>query len=217
MLVKSRMTPNPITVTPETGVSSAFAIRKEHSIRRLPVVKGGKLVGIVTDKELQQVSPSKATTLSVFELNYLLEKTTIKDAMSRDPITVQDDDLIEKAALLMRSNKVGALPVMHGDRLVGIITESDIFDAFIDTMGFRNAGVRMDLQLDDQAGSISAVTKIISDNGGNITHMTLYGDGELVVRISEDNADVVVKALTDAGFLKKYAQFDFVFPAEETV
>ena len=93
MLVKSRMTPNPITVTPETGVSSAFAIMKEHSIRRLPVVKGGKLVGIVTDKELQQVSPSKATTLSVFELNYLLEKTTIKDAMSRDPITVQDDDI----------------------------------------------------------------------------------------------------------------------------
>ena len=85
----------------------------------------------------------------------------------------------------------------------GLLQKVDIFDAFIDTMGFRNAGVRMDLQLDDQAGSISAVTKIISDNGGNITPMTLYGDGELVVRISEDNADVVVKALTDAGFLKK--------------
>lgn len=202
MFVKSRMTPNPITVTPDVSISEAFRIMKEHAFRRLLVTQGGKLVGIVTEKELQQVSPSKATTLSVFELNYLLEKTTIKDAMSRDPITVQDDDLIEKAALLMRSNKVGALPVMHGDRVVGIITESDIFDAFIDIMGFRNAGVRLDIQMADQAGNIADVTRRISDAGGNITHMTLFGDGELVLRISEEHADAVVASLTQAGYLK---------------
>ena len=97
MLVKNRMTRNPITVTPDVSISEAFSIMKEHTFRRLPVVQGGKLVGIVTERELEQVSPSKATTLSVFELNYLLEKTTIKEAMSREPITVQDDDLIEKA------------------------------------------------------------------------------------------------------------------------
>ena len=202
MFVKDKMTPNPVTVTPDVSISTAFGIMKEQSFRRLPVVQGGKLVGIVTEKELQQVSPSKATALSVFELNYLLEKTTIKDAMSRDPITVQDDDLIEKAALLMRTNKVGALPVMHGDRLVGVITESDIFDAFIDTMGFRNPGVRLDLCLRDPGGDIPAVTQVISQAGGKISHLTMYGDGELVVRISEERSEAVIKALTDAGFLK---------------
>ena len=202
MFVKDKMTPNPVTVTPDVSISTAFGIMKEQSFRRLPVVQGGKLVGIVTEKELQQVSPSKATTLSVFELNYLLEKTTIKDAMSRDPITVQDDDLIEKAALLMRTNKVGALPVMHGDRLVGVITESDIFDAFIDTMGFRNPGVRLDLRLENRAGSVAAVINAISQAGGNITHLTMHGDGELIVRISEENSETVVKALTDGGYLK---------------
>ncbi len=202
MFVKDKMTPNPVTVTPDVSISTAFGIMKEQSFRRLPVVQGGKLVGIVTEKELQQVSPSKATALSVFELNYLLEKTTIKDAMSRDPITVQDDDLIEKAALLMRTNKVGALPVMHGDRLVGVITESDIFDAFIDTMGFRNPGVRLDLRLENRAGSVASVINAISQAGGNITHLTMHGDGELIVRISEENSETVVKALTDGGYLK---------------
>ncbi len=202
MFVKARMTPNPVTVTPDVSVSEAFSIMKERQFRRIPVVQGGKLIGIVTEKELQQVSPSKATSLSVFELNYLLEKTTIKDAMSKDPITVQDDDLIEKAALLMRTNKVGALPVMHGDKLVGIITESDIFDAFIDTMGFRNPGVRLDLCLRDPGGDIPAVTQVISQAGGKISHLTMYGDGELVVRISEERSEAVIKALTDAGFLK---------------
>ncbi len=202
MFVKDKMTPNPVTVTPDVSISTAFGIMKEQSFRRLPVVQGGKLVGIVTEKELQQVSPSKATALSVFELNYLLEKTTIKDAMSRDPITVQDDDLIEKAALLMRTNKVGALPVMHGDRLVGVITESDIFDAFIDTMGFRNPGVRLDLRLENRAGSVASVINAISQAGGNITHLTMHGDGELIVRISEENSETVVKALTNGGYLK---------------
>ena len=202
MYVKSKMTPNPVTVTPDVSISTAFGIMKERQFRRLPVVQGGKLIGIVTEKELQQVSPSTATSLSVFELNYLLEKTTIKDAMSRDPIAVQDDDLIEKAALLMRTNKVGALPVMHGDQLVGMITESDIFDAFIDTMGFRNPGVRLDLRLEDRAGSIAAVINAISQAGGNITHLTMHGDGELVVRIAEENSEAVVKALEAAGYLK---------------
>ena len=202
MFVKARMTPNPVTVTPDVSISEAFSIMKERQFRRIPVVQGGKLIGIVTEKELQQVSPSKATSLSVFELNYLLEKTTIKDAMSKDPITVQDDDLIEKAALLMRTNKVGALPVMHGDKLVGIITESDIFDAFIDTMGFRNPGVRLDRCLRDPGGDIPAVTQVISQAGGKISHLTMYGDGELVVRISEERSEAVIKALTDAGFLK---------------
>ena len=202
MFVKARMTPNPVTVTPDVSISEAFSIMKERQFRRIPVVQGGKLIGIVTEKELQQVSPSKATSLSVFELNYLLEKTTIKDAMRKDPIPVQDDDLIQKAALLMRTNKVGALPVMHGDKLVGIITESDIFDAFIDTMGFRNPGVRLDLCLRDPGGDIPAVTQVISQAGGKISHLTMYGDGELVVRISEERSEAVIKALTDAGFLK---------------
>ena len=202
MLVKTKMTPNPIAVTPDTSISSAFAIMKDRNFRRLPVVQGGKLVGIVTEKELQQVSPSKATTLSVFELNYLLEKTTIREAMTKNPITIGEDDLIEDAALLMRSNKVGALPVMRGNHLVGIITESDIFDAFLDIMGVRSGGVRLDIKVEDKAGVLSAITKIISENGGNITHITQHGDVDLIIRISEENSEAVVAALKEAGYLK---------------
>lgn len=202
MLVKSKMTPNPIVVTPDTSISEAFSIMKERNIRRLPVVQGGKLVGIVTEKELQHVTPSKATTLSVYELNYLLEKTTIKEAMTRNPITIEEDGLLEDAALLMRSNKVGALPVMRGNHLVGIITESDIFDAFLEIMGVGSGGVRLDLKVEDHAGVLSDISKIISDNGGNITHITQHGDVELIIRICEENSEKVVSSLKEAGYLK---------------
>ena len=92
--------------------------------------------------------------------------------------------------------------MLFRSKLVGIITESDIFDAFIDTMGFRNPGVRLDLCLRDPGGDIPAVTQVISQAGGKISHLTMYGDGELVVRISEERSEAVIKALTDAGFLK---------------
>ncbi len=113
MYVKTRMTANPYTVSSDTSVAEAYELLRKHNIRRLPVMDHGKLIGIVTDRELERVSPSVATSLSIFEVNYLLSKAKVKDAMTRGPlITVNENALLEEAAVLMRDNKIGALPVV---------------------------------------------------------------------------------------------------------
>ncbi|HOJ12640.1 MAG TPA: CBS domain-containing protein, partial [Clostridiales bacterium] len=152
MNVKSRMTSNPYIISPDATIAEALEIMRKNNIRRLPVVKNGKLVGIVTEREMQEVTPSKATTLSVFELNYLLSKTKVSAVMTRDVITVSPDSLLEEAAVLMRDNRVGALPVIQDDRVVGIITETNIFDAFIDLLGFRDSGTRISVEVEDSPG-----------------------------------------------------------------
>ena len=132
MYVRSRMSKNPITITRETTIAEALDIMRNNSIRRLPVMEKDKLVGIVTERDLE-VSPSPATSLSVFEINYLLAKMKIGDVLPKrqNVITVSPDALLEEAALLMRDHKIGALPVCEDGKLVGIITETNIFDAFI--------------------------------------------------------------------------------------
>ncbi|MBQ7522994.1 MAG: CBS domain-containing protein [Oscillospiraceae bacterium] len=203
MLVKNRMTLNPYTVTPETSIGEAYTIMRDHKFHRLPVVKNGKLVGIVTEKELQRVSPSEATTLSVFELNYLLTKMTVKDAMTKDVITVQDTELVENAAVLMRDKDIGALPVMRGDRLVGIITESDIFDAFIDIIGARSSGARLAVRVPDNPGVGGEVFTIIGKYDVNIQNVA-YTRGregaEFTFRLDTDDADVIKRAMIAKGF-----------------
>ena len=202
MLVKDKMTTNLSVVTPDIRVSEALKMMKDGRFRRLPVVQGGKLVGIVTDKELRDATPSKATSLSVHELNYLLDKTTVGDAMHKHPLTVQEDDLLETAALMMRNNKVGALPVMKGKMLVGIITESDIFDTFLDMMGIRGPGRRLQLTLPDVAGSLADVTRIISEYACNICNIVYPGEGELIVRLEDGDIDNAAAALKKAGYMK---------------
>ena len=202
MLVKDKMTTNLSVVTPDIRVSEALKMMKDGRFRRLPVVQAGKLVGIVTDKELRDATPSKATSLSMHELNYLLDKTTVGDAMHKHPLTVQEDDLLETAALMMRNNKVGALPVMKGKLLVGIITESDIFDTFLDMMGIRGPGRRLQLTLPDVAGSLAHVTQIISEYNFNICNIVYSGEGELIVRLEDGDIDNAAVALKKAGYMK---------------
>ena len=203
MLVKDRMTLNPYTVTPDTPINDAFAIMKDHNFRRLPVVKQGKLVGIVTEKELQRVTPSDATTLSVFELNYLLSKMTVKDAMTKDPITIEDSQQLEEAALLMRKNDFGALPVMRDKRLVGIITETDIFDAFIDMLGARYTGARLCLHVPNEPGVAADVFTIISKYEVNVQHLVLNNTrngAELIFKLDTDDAASIKRALSAKGY-----------------
>ena len=202
MLVKDKMTTKLSVVTPDIRVPEALKMMKDGRFRRLPVVQAGKLVGIVTDKELRDATPSKATSLSVHELNYLLDKTTVGDVMHKHPLTVQEDDLIETAALMMRNNKVGALPVIKGKLLVGIITESDIFDTFIDMMGIRGQGRRLQLTLPDVAGSLADVTQVISQYGCNISNIVYSGGGELIVRLEDGDIDNAAAALKKAGYMK---------------
>jgi CBS domain-containing protein len=127
-LVKEWMTANPVTVAPETTLPDAYAIMRERRIRRLPVVKDGQLVGIVTRGDVRGAGPSEATSLSIFELNYLLSKLTLERMMTRNPITIRPDETVYDAARTMLQRKIAGLPVVDEQgALVGIITESDIF------------------------------------------------------------------------------------------
>lgn len=125
--VQEWMTPNPITIGPNTSLGQANRLMKEHGMRRLPVVDRGKLVGIVTLGDLREASPSDATSLSIFEIHYLLAKLTVKDIMAKNVVTVKPETSVFDAARLMLENKIGGLPVVDGGQVVGIITESDIF------------------------------------------------------------------------------------------
>jgi acetoin utilization protein AcuB len=126
-LVKDWMTPDPITICPETTLPEANRLMKECGIRRLPVVENGHLVGIITLGDVREASPSAATSLSIYELNYLISRLTVGKMMTPNPITIAPDTSIEAAARLMLEHKIGSLPVVDGARVIGIITESDIF------------------------------------------------------------------------------------------
>lgn len=126
-LVRDWMTPNPITIQPKTTLPEAHKLMQEAHIRRLPVVDHGRLVGIITLGDVREASPSDATTLSIYELNYLLSKLAVEKIMTREPLTIAPDATIRQAAGLMLENKIGGLPVVQNDRVIGIITESDIF------------------------------------------------------------------------------------------
>jgi len=167
MLVGERMSRPPIVIGPEMSIHDALALFKKERIRRAPVIKGGKLVGIVSDKDLLNASPSPATTLSVWEMNYLLSKLTVTEVMTKPVITVAEDTPIEEAARIMADNKIGGLPVVKGTRVVGIITETDLFKLFIELMGAREKGVRVTALVEDQPGMLAQVTKSITDAGGN--------------------------------------------------
>src|SRR5690554_4633119 len=125
MYVKNRMTKNPYTIDANASISEAVAILREKGLKRMPVMNGENVVGIITQSDIQKVSPTKATSLSIFEINYLLSKLTVKDAMSKKLITIKADSLLEEAAVIMRENRIGTLPVVENGKLAGIITESD--------------------------------------------------------------------------------------------
>jgi acetoin utilization protein AcuB len=149
------------------SIHDALAMFKKERIRRAPVIKGGKLIGIVSEKDLLNASPSPATTLSVWEMNYLLSKLTIAEVMTKDVITVTEDTPIEEAARIMADNKIGGLPVVKGTRVVGIITETNLFKMFLELMGAREKGVRVTALIEDKPGMLAAVTKSIAEAGGN--------------------------------------------------
>jgi len=167
MLVGERMSKPVISVSPDLPINEALNVMKRESIRRTPVIQYDKLIGIVSDIDLVNASPSQATSLSVWELNYLLSKITVKDVMTRTVFTVNEDVPIENAARMMVDNQVGGMPVMRGDTVVGIITETDIFKVFLELTGARETGVRASVVISDEPGSLAKLTKAIADQGGD--------------------------------------------------
>ncbi|NLU50459.1 MAG: CBS domain-containing protein [Syntrophomonadaceae bacterium] len=207
MRVRQQMTLDPVVVSPDTTIAEAIQLMRNNSIRRLPVVEKGKLVGIVTERDLSEVSPSPATTLSIFEINYLLAKTKIRDILPKGKkvITVSPDNYIEEAARLMRENKVGALPVIDGGKLVGIITETDIFDALISMLGVYRGGTRIDMKVQERVGEVAEISGIIASLNISIENIVLYPNkGEnsynLILRIATREPRKVVEALEARGY-----------------
>ncbi len=199
MYVRNSMTSNPYTVGPDATIAETLELMREKKVHRVPVLEHGKLVGIITERRLLEVSPSPATTLSVFEINYLLAKTKVGTLMTKDVVTVAPGTLLEEAARLMRDRDVGALPVLEGGKLVGIITESDLFDAFLEILGFRSRGTRIAVEVeDDRPGLLADIARIIADRGVNILNVATFRS-EVIFKVNTLNADDLVAELTAKG------------------
>ncbi len=205
MYVKNKMTANPYTISFDAPINELIELMREKNLKRVPVVNGDRVVGMITHGDIQKVSPTKATTLSIYELNYLLSKTKVSDAMSKDVIAVSPDSLLEEAAVLMRENRISTLAVEERGKLVGIITESDIFDAFIDLLGFRDPGSRIAIESDDVPGALASIGKIFQSFDANITHIAAYrgsgGKSDVIVRTNTLNTEALEQELKSHGYL----------------
>jgi acetoin utilization protein AcuB len=189
MLVGERMSHPVITVTPDLPVMDALELMRRERIRRAPVVQDGKLVGIVSAKDLLNATPSSATLLSVWEVNYLVSKIRVKEVMTKKVLTTNVDTPIEEAARVMADNKVGGLPVMRDGKVVGIITETDLFKILLEMMGARQMGVRISVLVPNVAGEIAQLSEAISQAGGNILALGTFAgedpsNAELVFKVS---------------------------------
>jgi acetoin utilization protein AcuB len=167
MLVGERMSHPVIWITPDLPVHEALNLFKRERIRRAPIIKNNKLVGIVSDRDLLNASPSPVSSLSVWEMNYLFSKVTVADVMTRKVITVSEDTPIEEAARIMADNKIGGLPVIKDSHVIGMITETDLFKIFLELMGAREQGVRVTALVAEKKGQLAKVTETISALGGN--------------------------------------------------
>jgi acetoin utilization protein AcuB len=205
MLVRERMTPNPIVVHLDTSFEDALQLLREKKIRRLPVVdKQGNLVGIVVEKDLLYASPSPATSLSVFEVHYLLSKLQVKDVMTKRVITVGEDCPLEEAARIMVDHKIGSLPVLRGKQVVGIITETDIFKIMAEALGGREKGVRIALRVPNEKGVLANLAGKIAEVGGNIVSLAVFLSGdekhrEITFKAQDAERDALVKAAEKSG------------------
>jgi len=204
MYVKDKMSTELITVNADNSIAEAVDLMQQKVLHRIPVVsKDGKLLGLLT-KSL--VNNNENSSLSVFELNYLLNKLKVSDLMidANKVHTIDKDALLEEAATKMRKNNVGCLPVVENDKVVGIITHNDIFDAFIDILGYNRVGTRYVVDIDeDKVGVMNAISKCFVDNNISISNLAVYNTVrgiEIVVIAIGDNSSECKDALIKAGF-----------------
>jgi len=201
MFVASRMTSPVVTIGPKTSLDEALSLMTKEHVRRLPVVDDtGKLIGIITELELMKASPSGATSLSVWEIKSLLSSYPIEKIMTRDVVTVTEDIPLEEAARIMADKRVGGIPVVRGSSVIGMITETDIFKAFLEVLGAREAGLRLTVEIDKTPGVLATIAKMIFDMGGNILSLgSFMGENpktaQLVLKIDGVKEDVLVKAI----------------------
>ncbi len=211
MRIRDVMSKDPITIDSETLVLDAQKIMKENNIRRLPIVDKGKLVGIVTQHDLLEASPSPATSLSIHELNYLLAKMKVKEVMKKNPITLTPDTPFEEALRIGQDKKIGSFPVMDKGKLVGIITESDTVRFLTRALGLREEGSR--ITIEGLGGKLVDLEKIISIvNQHNTIILSMISlprlekkDWMIVLRLKTTDPDPIVRDFKKAGFNVTYA------------
>ena len=206
MYVRDRMTSPAITIKADTPFQEALRLMREHGFHRLPVVdKDGKLIGNVSERDLLHASPSPATSLSVWEMNYLLWKLTVAELMTKNVITISPDEPIETAAMLMVDKGIGGMPVVDENRrVVGVITETDIFKAFVEMMGSTQPGLRLLLSVPGGKGTLAKLATAIADLGGNIISVGTFalnevGEASLVVKVEGVSQTQLVDTLEALG------------------
>jgi len=200
MLVRERMSSHPATITPDVPITEALRLMRDKQVRRLPVLdQEGNLIGIVSEKDLLYASPSPATSLSIYEMHYLLSQLRIQELMTKDVITVTPDTLLEEAARIMVDNKIGGLPVTEGRKLLGIITQTDIFEVLLEQFGARQKGLRLSLEIPERKGEMARITTAIAQLGGDILALgTFLGDDPTTALVTIKVEDVPAEALTAA-------------------
>jgi len=200
MLVRERMTSPVLTITPEVPIQDALVRMHNDKVRRYPVIdKHGKLIGIVTETDLLNAKPSDASTLSVWEINYLLSKITVERVMSENVITTTEDCPIEEAARIMADNEISSLPIMRDKSLVGMITETDLFHILLEMMGGRTPGVRLTVEVMNKRGKLYDLAGVIQKMGGDILGVAAVLGTRAETRIFTLKVDgIQMEALRDA-------------------
>lgn len=200
MLVGERMTRPVLFVAPDMPVQDALVQMRKERVSRYPVLKNGKLIGIVSEDDLLNASPSDVTSLSVWEVNYLLSKITVERVMTREVVTVKEDTPLEEAARLMADHRIGGIPVVKGDTVVGMITQTDIFRVFLEMLGGRHPGFRVVVMVKNEPGLLHKLTQAIDEAGGNIIALTTYSGediegGEVTMKVDQIDEQTLRKAL----------------------
>lgn len=206
--MREKIQRNPVTISPEASFFEARAIIHEKGVRHLPVVdKTGKLIGIVTKGDIQEASPSDATSLSVQEIHYLLGKLKVSNFMTPNAklITITPDTIIEEAVQLMHDHKIGCLPVIEGEKLYGIFTETDALAHFVDIFGVKVKGTRLSVVLEDSPGSMLRILEIMKKHNVNIISIVtpsflVEGKRIAAIRIQTEDYQNIVKDLENEGY-----------------
>ena len=218
MLIQDWMSKDVLTVDENTSLMRATRIMKENDIRKLPVVSHGKLLGIISDRDVKDASPSKTTSLDIHELYYLLSEMKVKEVMTKDPITMKKTDSLEKAALVMLENKISGIPVLdESGHLCGLLSETDVMLGFIHATGIKDGAMQYVFDLPDAPGAVTEVVKVIRENHGRIISiLTSFEDArdssmkQVAIRVTlppSEDSETLTRELT--------ARFSLVFHAKD--
>lgn len=207
MYIKDHMTVDPVTITADTTISKALDIMNSGKFHRLPVVdNNGRLIGLVTEGLISESSGEKTTSLSIYELNYLLSRTKVSDIMIRDVVTVGPEEFLEEGAKLLAEHRVGVLPVVDGDRhVIGILTDKDMFDALVKIMGYKKAGTRFVIACEDKPGQFVKICDLFAKQDANLENLAVYRSKtrgvEVIIKASGAvPVDTMTRILRDAGY-----------------